>query len=54
MITSAISWGFIADTRGRKQVLVFGFLGDAICVLGGAFSQNLVSLMIFKFLGGFW
>ncbi|XP_055847645.1 synaptic vesicle glycoprotein 2A-like [Episyrphus balteatus] len=53
MITSAIGWGFIADTKGRKKVLVFGFLADAVCAFGGALSQNLISLMIFKFLGGF-
>ncbi|KAM8721416.1 hypothetical protein ACLKA7_007311 [Drosophila subpalustris] len=53
MISSAIFWGYIADTMGRRKVLIFGYLADSICVLGGALSQNVVQLMIFKFLGGF-
>lgn len=53
MITSAIFWGYIADTMGRRKVLIYGYLADSICVLGGALSQDVVQLMIFKFLGGF-
>lgn len=53
MISSAIFWGYVADTKGRKKLLVYGYLADTICVLGGAISQNVVQLMIFKYLGGF-
>ncbi|KAH8416781.1 hypothetical protein KR222_004083, partial [Zaprionus bogoriensis] len=53
MISSAVLWGYLADTKGRRKVLIYGFLADTICVLGGALSQNVVFLMIFKYLGGF-
>ncbi|KAH8386508.1 hypothetical protein KR093_000904, partial [Drosophila rubida] len=53
MISSAIFWGYLADTKGRRKLLIFGYLADTICVLGGALSQNVVQLMVFKYLGGF-
>lgn len=53
MISSAIFWGYLADTKGRRKLLIFGFLADTVCVLGGALSQSVVQLMIFKYLGGF-
>ncbi|XP_030378173.1 synaptic vesicle glycoprotein 2B [Scaptodrosophila lebanonensis] len=53
MISSAIFWGYVADTKGRKKLLIFGFVADTVCVLGGAISQNVVQLMVFKYLGGF-
>ncbi|XP_017067450.1 synaptic vesicle glycoprotein 2C [Drosophila eugracilis] len=53
MISSAVMWGYLADTKGRKNLLILGYAADTICVLGGAFSQNRIQLMIFKCLGGF-
>ncbi|KAH8366605.1 hypothetical protein KR084_006463 [Drosophila pseudotakahashii] len=53
MICSAVMWGYLADTKGRKNLLIVGYAADTFCVLGGAFSQNRIQLMVFKFLGGF-
>ncbi|EDW00207.1 synaptic vesicle glycoprotein 2C [Drosophila grimshawi] len=53
MISSAIFWGYVADTKGRKKLLIFGYVADTICVVGCALSQNVVQLLIFKYLGGF-
>ncbi|XP_034485625.1 synaptic vesicle glycoprotein 2B-like [Drosophila innubila] len=52
MIISAIPWGYLADTKGRRKVLVCGYLLTCICVLGSALSQNFIMLVTFKFLGG--
>ncbi|KAI8125492.1 hypothetical protein FF38_02310 [Lucilia cuprina] len=52
MIISAIGWGYLSDKKGRKKLLVFGYLMDVICVLCGAMSQNVTQLMISKFFGG--
>lgn len=52
MIISAIAWGYIADTRGRKSILVWGLLADVVCVLSCAMSQSIIQLMIAKFIGG--
>ncbi|EDW13774.1 synaptic vesicle glycoprotein 2C [Drosophila mojavensis] len=52
MIVSAIPWGYLADTKGRRIVLVYGYLLTSVCVFGSALSQNFVMLVTFKFLGG--
>ncbi|XP_058984032.1 synaptic vesicle glycoprotein 2B [Musca domestica] len=52
MIASAIVWGYLADTQGRKKILVVGYLADAVCVVCSSLSQNFVMLVSFKFLGG--
>lgn len=51
-IPSAIFWGYIADTRGRKNILVYAHLADFVCMLGAALSQNVWQIMCFKFFGG--
>ncbi|KAH8289692.1 hypothetical protein KR054_009506 [Drosophila jambulina] len=53
MICSAVMWGYLADTKGRRNLLILGYAADTFCVLGGAFSQNRIQLMVFKYLGGF-
>ncbi|KAL7729646.1 hypothetical protein ACLKA6_007924 [Drosophila palustris] len=53
MIISAIPWGFLADTMGRRLVLISGGWIDGICVLCAAMSQNSSQLMAFKFFDGF-
>ncbi|XP_033167067.1 synaptic vesicle glycoprotein 2B [Drosophila mauritiana] len=52
MTISAIAWGYLADTKGRKKILYWGYLIDAVCVFGSALSQNFSMLVMFKFLGG--
>ncbi|XP_034485624.1 synaptic vesicle glycoprotein 2C-like isoform X2 [Drosophila innubila] len=52
MIISAIPWGYLSDTKGRRKVLVCGYFLTCICVLGSALSQNFIMLVTFKFLCG--
>lgn len=52
MVLSAIPWGYVADTKGRRKVLCYGYLLTFVCVSGSALSQNFIMLMTFKFLGG--
>ncbi|TMW51424.1 hypothetical protein DOY81_003491 [Sarcophaga bullata] len=52
MIVSAIAWGYLSDRKGRKKLLVYGYLVDVVCVLSGAMSQNVIQLMVSKFFGG--
>ncbi|KAM8705918.1 hypothetical protein ACLKA7_010247 [Drosophila subpalustris] len=52
MIISAIPWGYLSDTKGRRKILVYGNFLTCICVLGSALSQNFIMLVTFKFLGG--
>jgi len=53
MICSAVFWGCIADVKGRKKCLLLAYFLDALCMIGSAASQNVLQLMIFKYLGGF-
>ncbi|XP_018562441.1 synaptic vesicle glycoprotein 2B-like [Anoplophora glabripennis] len=53
MISSAVIWGFLCDTLGRRKLLLIGFLLDALFFLMAASSQSFTLLMIAKFLGGF-
>ncbi|XP_013105439.2 synaptic vesicle glycoprotein 2B [Stomoxys calcitrans] len=53
MLVSVVAWGYLADNKGRKQLLIYGFLLDGICVVCGSMSQTVVQLMVSKFIGGF-
>ncbi|XP_037029687.1 synaptic vesicle glycoprotein 2C [Bradysia coprophila] len=53
MIISAIPWGYLSDKLGRRKLLIYGYLLDALCVFMCALSQNVWTLIFFKFLGGF-
>lgn len=53
MIVSAIPWGFISDTKGRKPVLVCALLLDGLIVIATGISQTFEQLLVFKFFDGF-
>lgn len=54
IILSSHFWGFMADTRGRKKIIVPAlFLSFAFTVLS-AFSKSFWFLAFFRFLNGFW
>ncbi|KAI4457404.1 synaptic vesicle glycoprotein 2 [Holotrichia oblita] len=52
MITSALLWGFLADTLGRKKILIAGYLIDAVCVIIAGLSQSYEMLVTAKFFTG--
>ncbi|KAL2739332.1 synaptic vesicle glycoprotein 2B-like [Vespula maculifrons] len=52
MVSSALVWGYLADVKGRKSILIYGFLADGICNVLSGFSQNFGTLLFFKFLSG--
>ncbi|XP_011203932.1 synaptic vesicle glycoprotein 2B isoform X2 [Bactrocera dorsalis] len=53
MIISAVPWGYLADTTGRKHVLMYGLLIGSLMDMGCACSQTAIQLIVFKFLAGF-
>ncbi|XP_045767120.1 synaptic vesicle glycoprotein 2B-like [Maniola jurtina] len=53
MITSAMIWGFLSDTLGRKCILVWGFFCAGLVEVAAAFSQNYTMLLITRFCSGF-
>ncbi|XP_044761383.1 synaptic vesicle glycoprotein 2B-like [Coccinella septempunctata] len=51
-VVSAFIWGFLFDTFGRRKLLIIGFFLDGLTVILSAVSQDIIFLMITKFLGG--
>lgn len=52
MMVGAYCWGSIADTLGRKKVLIVISFMNAICIVASSFSQSYLLFMIFRFLNG--
>lgn len=53
MVLSGFMWGYLADVKGRKNIILYGYLADSICNILAGFSQNFETLVFFKFLSGF-
>ncbi|KPJ06069.1 Synaptic vesicle glycoprotein 2A [Papilio machaon] len=53
MISSALLWGFLSDTLGRRQILAWGFFCSGLFEIAAAMSQNFTMLLITRFASGF-
>lgn len=53
MIISAIPWGFLADVKGRRSILMYGHFAIHIFDLCCGLSQSFWVLVVAKFCGGF-
>lgn len=52
MMVGAYVWGSIADTVGRRKVLIVISFMNAICIVASSFCQTYALFMIFRFLNG--
>lgn len=52
MMVGAYFWGSIADSLGRRKVLIWISFINAICIVSSSFSQNFEWFMLFRFLNG--
>ncbi|KAJ8946604.1 hypothetical protein NQ318_007204 [Aromia moschata] len=53
MVIGSYFWGCLADTKGRKTVLIAALLMDGICGLLSSISQAYWLFMLLRFLNGF-
>lgn len=53
MILGSYFWGCLADTKGRKYVLISTLLLDGMSGLLSSLSQHYVVFLIFRFFNGF-
>ncbi|XP_072949773.1 synaptic vesicle glycoprotein 2A-like [Epargyreus clarus] len=53
MVSSALVWGFLSDTLGRRRILIWGFLGSGVTEIAAAMSQNFTTLLVTRFMSGF-
>ncbi|KAJ8923859.1 hypothetical protein NQ315_010441 [Exocentrus adspersus] len=52
MMAGAYTWGSVADSLGRKKVLIASSFMNAICIVASSFSQSYALFMLFRFLNG--
>uniref|UniRef100_A0A0K8TPB6 Putative synaptic vesicle protein n=1 Tax=Tabanus bromius TaxID=304241 RepID=A0A0K8TPB6_TABBR len=52
MMVGAYFWGSIADSLGRRKVLIVISFMNAFCIVASSFSQNYEFFMLFRFLNG--
>ncbi|XP_065336899.1 synaptic vesicle glycoprotein 2B isoform X1 [Cloeon dipterum] len=52
MMSGAYIWGSVADSLGRKKVLILISVMTGICILASGFSQSYSLFMFFRFLNG--
>lgn len=52
MMVGAYAWGSIADSLGRKKVLIVISFMNALCIVASSFAQSYMLFMIFRFLNG--
>ncbi|KAF5295131.1 hypothetical protein FQA39_LY13282 [Lamprigera yunnana] len=53
MISSGFLWGYLTDAIGRRKLIIYVYVIDAIFMIFCAFSQTYIMLVILKFLEGF-
>nr|XP_022914695.1 synaptic vesicle glycoprotein 2B [Onthophagus taurus] len=52
MMAGAYCWGSVADSLGRKKVLIVISFVNALCIIASSFSQSYEMFMLFRFLNG--
>lgn len=52
MMVGAYFWGSLADSMGRKRVLIVISIMNAMCIVASSFTQNYILFMLFRFLNG--
>lgn len=52
MMAGAYAWGSVADSLGRKKVLIAISVMNAICIVASSFCQTYELFMLFRFLNG--
>lgn len=52
MMVGAYFWGSLADTMGRKRVLIVISIMNALCIVASSFTQTYALFMVFRFLNG--
>lgn len=52
MMVGAYVWGSIADTLGRRKVLIVISFMNALCIVASSFCQSYIVFMVFRFLNG--
>ncbi|XP_063226469.1 synaptic vesicle glycoprotein 2B-like isoform X2 [Bacillus rossius redtenbacheri] len=52
MMVSSHAWGLLADTRGRKYIIILALLLNYLCTIASSFSFSIWMLLVLRFLNG--
>lgn len=47
-------WGVLADTTGRRRIMIRALLADVVVSTLACLSPNFTTLVIFRFCNGIW
>lgn len=53
IITSSHLWGFLADTKGRRRIIIPTLFLSFTCTVLSSFASNFTGLIILRFFTGF-
>lgn len=53
MVVGSYFWGCLADTKGRRIVLIAALLLDGICGIASSLTPYFSVFMLFRFFNGF-
>lgn len=53
ILLAAQLWGYIADTRGRRKVIMYTMFISCACTIASSFVTNFWLFLVFRFLVGF-
>jgi MFS transporter, VNT family, synaptic vesicle glycoprotein 2 len=53
IMVSAHLWGFLADTQGRKKIILYTMLLSNLCTVISSLSVNFDMLIVSRFFTGF-
>ncbi len=54
IICSAHMWGVLADTTGRRRIMIRALLADVVVSVAASLAPNFATLVVFRFLNGVW
>jgi MFS transporter, VNT family, synaptic vesicle glycoprotein 2 len=53
IVVSSHFWGYVADTKGRRKVILYTVLASNFCTLIASFALNYEMLIVARFFTGF-
>lgn len=51
-MASSYVWGILGDALGRRPIMVFALVADAVCTLCSTLARSYAAFAVFRFLSG--
>ena len=53
VVSSSHLWGYIADTKGRKHIIIYTLIISSFLTVVSSFAQSFLSFIALRYLSGF-